>query len=304
MKPEVEQIYVCPETRERLRSRSALDSEGVTFGTLVSESGKEYPIRDGIPDLTYPLELAGPDASARSFYQERAEAYDENLHLTFRTHGEDEQKVRRSFVDALELKPSYRVLEVSCGTGRDSEIIAQRLGQAGQFCLQDITYAMLVRCRQRLTRANVPTSFCLSNACYLPYPDKYFDAVYSFGGLGEFSDITRSLAEMVRVSKIGAKIVVGDESIPPWLRKTEFAGILSTTNKQFLADVPLANIPVEARNVCLRWVIGGVFYLIDFSVGEGEPTADFDFQIPGPRGGTYRSRYQATLQGGQDGPKT
>jgi ubiquinone/menaquinone biosynthesis C-methylase UbiE len=297
MKPAEEQVYVCPETRQHLKLRAAPDSEvEVVIGTLVSESGKEYPIRDGIPDLTYPPELARPDAQARSFYNERAEAYDKNLHLTFNTHGEDEQKVRRSFVDTLELKPSYRVLEVSCGTGRDSEIIAGRLGQSGQLCLQDISLPMLERCRDRLADVIVPTRFAVSNACYLPYPDKYFDAIYSFGGLGEFSNIAGSLAEMVRVSKVGAKVVVGDESIPPWLRKTEFAGILSTTNPQFLADLPLPDIPVEAREVCLRWVIGGVFYLIEFKVGEGEPKADFDFEIPGPRGGSYRSRYQARLR--------
>jgi hypothetical protein len=102
---------------------------------------------------------------------------------------------------------------------------------------------------------------------------------------------------MVRVSKPGARIVVGDESMPPWLRETEFARILITTNKQFLAPLPLAEMPVEAREVRLRWVIGGVFYLIDFRVGEGEPTGDFDFDIPGPRGGTYRSRYLGQLEG-------
>jgi Methylase involved in ubiquinone/menaquinone biosynthesis len=297
MKREELDAYICPETRTPLRLKRSDATEGeILSGLLVAEDGREYQIRDGIPDLTYPPDLAAPDAYARSFYDERAEAYDKNLHLTFRTHGEDEQKVRRSFIDALELKPSYRVLEVSCGTGRDSEIIAQRLGRTGQLCLQDISLAMLKRCRQRLIRVEVPTSLCLSNACYLPYPDNYFDAVYSFGGLGEFSDITRSLAEMVRVSRVGAKIVVGDESIPPWLRRTEFAGILSTTNPQFLASVPLESIPVEAREVRLRWVIGGVFYLIDFRVGEGEPAADFDFEIPGPRGGTYRTRYQARLK--------
>jgi len=297
MKREEIEIYVCPETRTPLSLRQSDEARGeVMSGQLIAGGGREYQIRDGVPDLTHPPELAGPDAVARSFYDERAEAYDKNLHLTFKTHAEDEQKVRRSFIDALELKPSYRVLEVSCGTGRDSEIIARRLGQTGQLCLQDISCAMLARCRRRLTGVSVPTSFCLSNACYLPYPDDYFDALYSFGGLGEFSDITRSLAEMVRVSKVGAKIVVGDESIPPWLRPTEFAGILSTTNPQFLANVPLENIPVEARDVCLRWVIGGVFYLIAFTVGEGEPTADFDFEIPGPRGGTYRTRYQARLR--------
>jgi ubiquinone/menaquinone biosynthesis C-methylase UbiE/uncharacterized protein YbaR (Trm112 family) len=298
LKPEEVEIYVCPETRERLRLKRADNTTGeVVSGSLVSGAGREYPIRNGIPDLTYPLDLAEVDAQVRGFYDGRAEAYDKNLHLTFQTHREDEQKVRNMFVDALELKPSFRVLEISCGTGRDSEVIVERLGPEGQLCLQDIAPAMLRRCRERLSEANVPTTYCVSNACYLPYPDKYFDAIYSFGGLGEFSDIKRSLAEMVRVSKIGARIVVGDESIPPWLRQTEFAAILTTTNKQFLADVPLAQMPIAARDVRLRWVIGGVFYLIDFKVGEGEPKGEFDFDIPGSRGGTYRTRYLGQLEG-------
>ena len=297
MKREEIEIYVCPETRTALSLKEGEEvNREVVSGVLMAEAGREYQIRDGIPDLTFPPNLAAADAQARSFYDERAEAYDKNLHLTFKTHREDEQEARRSFVDALELELSDRVLEISCGTGRDSEIIAERLGPTGKLCLQDIAFGMLERCRQKLVGVDVPVSFCLSNACYLPYPDQSFDAVYSFGGLGEFSDIAASLAEMVRVSRIGAKVVVGDESIPPWLRKTEFAGILSTTNPQFLADLPLSHLPVEARDVRLRWVIGGVFYLIDFKVGEGEPTADFDFEIPGPRGGTYRSRYLARLR--------
>ena len=129
----------------------------------------------------------------------------------------------------------------------------------------------------------------------LPYPDGYFDAVYSFGAMGEFSNIKQSIAEMVRVSKTGSKIVFGDESMPPWLRHTYYAKVLTTTNPQFAAEVPLQHLPVEARHVRLKWVIGGVFYLIDFEVGEGEPNADFDFSIPGERGGTYRTRYKIFL---------
>jgi len=56
-------------------------------------------------------------------------------------------------------------------------------------------------------------------------------------------------------------------------------------------------MPIEARDVCLRWVIGGVFYLIDFKVGAGAPDADFDFEIPGPKGGSYRTRYLGQLEG-------
>jgi ubiquinone/menaquinone biosynthesis C-methylase UbiE len=223
--------------------------------------------------------------------------YDKYLYLTFRTHHEDEEAVRSGLVDALNLQENSRVLEIASGTGRDSELIAQRLGPNGQLWLQDISPGMLHKCRKRLSGNNAQISYSISNASYLPYRDGYFDAVYSFGGIGEFSDIRKSLAEMVRVSKVGAKIVFGDESMPPWLRETEFSRILVTTNKQFLAKVPLEEMPIEARKVCLKWVIGGVFYLIEFEVGKGEPEADFDFEIPGIKGGTLRTRYIGQLEG-------
>lgn len=288
-------IYVCPGTRSKLRLKvfEAIGDE-VISGVLVSAEGARYPIKDGVPNLSYPPELAEQDAQARAFYDGRVEAYDKYLHLTFRTHGASELGSRNRFVDALELQPLDRVLEVAAGTGRDSEIIAHRLGN-GKLWVQDISRGMLNACQSRLTET--ATEFCVSNGCYLPYLDGYFDAVYSFGGLGEFSDIKRGLAEMVRVSKVGAKVVVGDESIPPWLRDTKFAKILTTTNEHFRAPLPLDKIPIEARNVRLRWVIGGVFYLIDFRVGVGEPTANFDFEIPGMRGGTYRTRYEGQLEG-------
>jgi len=297
MKHEDLSAYVCPVTKKPLMLKAIKELDGeIVSGVLISEGGMEYPINDGVPDFTYPPQLPEKDENARAFYDGRGDAYDANLHLTFDTHGEDENKIRNKFVDALELKPSSRVLEVAFGTGRDSEIIASRLGRDGQLCLTDISSEMLSRGQKRLAGVAVPTAYCLSNATYLPYPDRYFDAVYSFGALGEFSDIKSSLAEMVRVSKVGAKIVVGDESIPPWLRETEFAKILITTNKQFLVKVPLEEMPVEARAVCLRWVIGGVFYLIDFKVGDSEPKGNFDIEIPGIRGGTLRTRYFGQLE--------
>jgi ubiquinone/menaquinone biosynthesis C-methylase UbiE len=287
--------YVCPETRKPLYEIVDRNADGTT--RMETEDGKAYAINDGIPDLIYPPVLAEADEKARDFYEGRADDYDKFLHLTFKTHNEDEQASRNSFVDLLALKKGDRVLDLACGTGRDSEIIAQRIGDTGELFCQDISADMLRRCVSRLEPFSADKHFALSNACHLPFPDNYFDAVYSFGGLGEFSDITGSLKEMTRVTQVGGKIVVGDESIPPWLRETEFAKILITTNPQFLAPLPLKNMPVEAREVCLRWVIGGVFYLIDFKVGEGEPDANFDFEIPGPRGGTYRTRYEGVLEG-------
>ena len=284
--------FVNPLTKNPLKSEQSgnkiiyTDKEGIRFVNT-----------DGIPDFTFPKILETRDKKAKEFYDGRAEAYDKFLHLTFKTYSQNERQCREEFIDALELKPNNKVLEIASGTGRDSELIADRLNEKGEFFLQDISPNMLKRCIEKLKDKKVKKHYCISNAMHLPFPDKYFDATYSFGALGEFSNIKQALAEMVRVTKVGGKIVVGDESMPPWLRDTEFCKILYATNPQFAAELPLKEMPVEARDFRLRWVIGGVFYLIDFRVGEAQPPADFDFVIPGERGGTYRTRYEGQLEG-------
>ena len=85
--------------------------------------------------------------------------------------------------------------------------------------------------------------------------------------------------------------------MPPWLRHTEFGKILMNSNPHYKYDLPLEKPSVEARNVKFEWIIGGVFYVISFDIGEGLPYADFDFEIPGQRGGTHRSRYYGHIEG-------
>ena len=131
----------------------------------------------------------------------------------------------------------------------------------------------------------------------MPFSENFFDKVFHFGGLNTFGDIRRSFQEIVRVTKPGGRVVVGDESMPPWLRDTEFGKILINSNKHYEFDLPLKHLPIEARNVKIEWIIGGVFYVISFDIGEGAPSADFDFIIPGARGGTHRTRYYGNLEG-------
>lgn len=290
-------IYRDPGSHEILEvEAAALQGDDVVEGSLVAPSGRRYPIRNGIADLSFPQELSEPDARARAFYEGRVEDYDRYLHLTFETFGEREEDVRRSMIERLELKPDSHVLEVGCGSGRDSLHIAARIPRGRLFCT-DITPQMLAACKERLKNAPGEVEIAVANACYLPFADRSFDALFQFGGVGEFSDIRRFFAEAVRVVRPGGRVVVGDESMPVWLRSTEFAKLLTFTNPQYAAPLPLEHLPVEAREVHLRWIIGGTFYLIDFTVGEGEPAADFDFVIPGPRGGTRRTRYYGQLEG-------
>lgn len=291
-------IYVCPETKGPLNCvPEQMSGDDIISGRLVSESGHVFLIQEGIPDLTFPTNLAGEQKDTLEYYEGAAGVYDDVAHLSFRIQYIDETKARREFVKLLNLNRGSRVLELASGTGRDSENIVSELDGTGQFYLQDLSRAMIVRCREKLSGVSVPVEFSVGNACYLPFPDNYFDAVFSFGGLGVFGDIRQSLKEIVRVSKVGGKVVVGDESMPPWLYETEYGRILLNNNPLFKKAIPFEDVPVEAREVVVRWVIGGVYYLIDFVVGDGEPKADFDLQIPGKRGGTLRTRYYGRLEG-------
>jgi ubiquinone/menaquinone biosynthesis C-methylase UbiE len=298
MKIELASIYRAPGAHGSLTLDNAAEADGeVVSGQLVAEDGARFPIEDGIPDLTWPQQLRAREKATIEFYDGRADVYDKYLPLTFSTFGENETDVRNAMVDRLDIGPGKRVLEIGAGTGRDSEIIAARLGETGELFCQDIARSMLVRNRDRLSAAGLKAQFSIANASHLPFDDNMFDAVFQFGGVGEFIDVAGFFREVVRVTKPGGRVVVGDESMPPWLRKTTFAKILATTNPQFNAPLPLEHLPIEAREVNLRWIIGGTFYLIDFTVGEGEPPADFDFEIPGPRGGTHRTRYLGQLEG-------
>lgn len=295
MKTPRSQVYVCPETRRPLR----LDQVDGDSGRLVTDDGsRSYDVRGGIPDLVFPRQLPEEDQRAVEMYDRTADVYDEYLPLTFMTFNEDEEQVRERLVDKLELSPSSVVLETGCGTGRDSEVIARRLGADGRLYLQDLCPTILAKAVEKLSgRFDVPMEFAVANGYYLPFPDNFFDATYHFGGLNTFGDIPRAFAEMTRVTKPGGKVVVGDESMPVWLRQTEFGKVLMNSNPHYRYDLPLAHLPVEARNVRLEWIIGGVFYVIDYRVGEGEPQANLDFEIPGARGGTHRTRYYGHLEG-------
>ena len=280
---------VCPDTKKKLKLKKIGKKNFLISGL------KRYAISDKICDFRKKISLRVN--STKKFYDSRAQAYEDNLHMTFKTHNVNEIKERKRFVKKLNIKKDSKILDLACGTGRDSYIIANQLGPKGYLAMQDISSNMLRIGKKKIEKLNIKKDFILSEASKIPYPDKFFDAVYSFGGLGEFENIKQSLKEMVRVTKIGGKIVIGDESVAPWLRKTNYFKILKKTNPQFEEELPILMIPVEARETNLEWVLGQSFYLIDFKIGSGEPRGNFDFKIPGLRGGTYRTRFEGEIEG-------
>lgn len=269
----------------------------VDENVLKNEQGKEYEIINGIPNLVDMLDKE-KNTYAMNLFKEKAEVYDNYQHLSFETFYLDENQVRNSLIEKLNIdNQPKRVLEVNAGTGRDSVLIRKRLGKAGELHVQDISMDMLNVLQKKFNDEEVYIT--QSNASALPYKDKSFDAIYSFGGVGMgiYSDLKVQLREIVRVSKIGAKVVLGGLGMGLWLRESEFGKILLNHNKCYENVFDISAIPIEARNVTLSWILNGAGFCVEFEVGEGEPEADFDFDIPGVRGGTLRTRYYGKLEG-------
>jgi ubiquinone/menaquinone biosynthesis C-methylase UbiE len=244
------------------------------------------------------------ERTTQADYDETAEQkYDAAVDWLFRSFYEDEDTVRERMLDPLQLKPESRVLEIGSGTGRDSFRIARRLNAEGVFFVQDLSKEMVRKTRERLEarkeeqRLKPPINYFAATARLLPFRNGFFDAVFHFGGFNNFSEPRATLAEITRVVKKGGRVVFGDESLPPWLEGTEFGEIVVTNNPLFKHKVPLEHLPINSRDVTLRWVLGGCFYLIDFTVGDGTPPVDLDLPHQGWRGGSLRTRYYGRLEG-------
>ena len=73
---------------------------------------------------------------------------------------------------------------------------------------------------------------------------------------------------------------------------------MSTNNPLFKENIPLAVLPVSARDVTVRWLIANCFYVIAYTRGEeGPPALDLDLAHAGVRGGSMRSRYFGVMEG-------
>lgn len=288
MRQELFAVLRCPECGEAMVPRGE--------DILRCDRDHEFHVADGILDLVHPRTLLPSDAEFRGKYDSGARVYDTGMRWLFGSFYEDEEQVRSSMADLLGLQPGARVLEISTGSGSDSVQILRRIGSTGWLVATDLSRGMLQVARERLKENSPQMSFIQCNGAYLPFAAGTFDAVFHFGGINEFSEKERAIAEMARVAKIGGRVVFGDESVPPWLRETTFGRVLMNANKLYKHVPPLEALPETARNVQMTWTLGGVFYLIAFDVGSGPPSVDLDLPIPG-KGDSLRSRFERAFPG-------
>ncbi|WP_029290174.1 demethylmenaquinone methyltransferase [Cellulomonas sp. HZM] len=114
---------------------------------------------------------------------------------------------RRATIAAVGAERGDTVLDLAAGTGTSSEPMAD----AGVRVLPcDLSQGMLAVGKRR--RPDLP--FVAGNALQLPFADESFDAVTISFGLRNIPDTAAALAEMLRVTRPGGRLVVCEFSTP------------------------------------------------------------------------------------------
>lgn len=269
MNVEAVEYLCCPACKGELKVKPEED-EGprVVSGQLACQRcGKDFEIAYGLPNLVHPEPQKLPEIDRKFLdqYQQIAASYDRTLRVLMLLFGMWEPRARRrDLVAPLGLKPGDRVLEVSAGTGSNLLLIAEKIGKRGKLFALDLSPGMMAVARDKLSKRGVEAEFGLGNAGYLPYNDGIFDAVLHFGGINTFGEKERALAEIVRVAKPAAKVVIGDEGLAPGKENTRFGRWLLKKNTLFANKPPTELLPQGIAELDLKWVWRGLFYVISF----------------------------------------
>jgi SAM-dependent methyltransferase len=111
-----------------------------------------------------------------------------------------DRREKQAVLEALDPVEGKRVLEIACGTGRFTVMLAQR---GADIVGLDISGAMLSQGREKARDAGVleRVEFMRGDAARLPFPDDHFDAVFAMRFFHLADTPVEFLHEMARVSK-------------------------------------------------------------------------------------------------------
>lgn len=109
-------------------------------------------------------------------------------------------------LDAVGLNPGDEVLDLCCGTGFDTPMIAERVGPSGKVVGTDIAPGMLEVAKERAaSRGLTNVSFEVMDAEKLGFRSNTFDAVVCKLGLAALPDSHQGISEVLRVLKPGGR---------------------------------------------------------------------------------------------------
>jgi SAM-dependent methyltransferase len=159
-------------------------------------------------------------------------------------------------VEALEIGPGARVLDVACGTGG----IALRAARAGADVVGiDISPDQLGKARRAAEAEGLEIRFDAGDCAQLPYADAAFDVVVSAFGAIFAPDHEQTAAELARVCRPGGRL-----ALTAWPRD-EWSEVGRRAGRSFSQEEEAAR--EWAREEHVRALLGATF---DLELRSGE----------------------------------
>jgi ubiquinone/menaquinone biosynthesis C-methylase UbiE len=183
----------------------------------------------------------GP-AAVRFIYQRGASFYDEAREPVIAT---DERVLLPWFRHLLDDSGEHQVLDVATGTARIPLLLADQFWFRGHIHALDLTPAMLERAQAKIDAAQLGHRITLyeGNADRLPWLDEQFDLVVSLEALEFFPSARRALAEMVRVMRPGAHLMISKYP-DPWARLLPRKGLTRAAITKELQRLGLESVAI------------------------------------------------------------
>lgn len=118
------------------------------------------------------------------------------------------RKVKDQALALLAVRDGARLLDLGCGTGDDARSLAHLVGSSGQVVGVDASATLIAVARERAMGLNLPVTFQRGDAHHLDFPDQSFDGCRAERVLQHLGNPSLAVAEMVRVARPGAPIVL------------------------------------------------------------------------------------------------
>lgn len=127
-----------------------------------------------------------------NYYDEISEGYNE-------LHKEEQLKKLKIIKDNLEIKKSYKLLDIGCGTGFSFELFDCKL-----FGIEP-SLELLKQLPDKLLGKVIAKQ---ADAEKIPFQDRFFDIIISVTAIQNFEDVDKALEEIIRISKPKVQIII------------------------------------------------------------------------------------------------
>lgn len=138
-----------------------------------------------------------------------ARMLDSNLRLSYRNPGET--------LGLFGFEAGMTVLDAGCGTGLFTTEMARMVGPGGTVHAVDLQSPCLAGAAKRVSAAGLVdrVRFHHCGLYELPLPDESVDLSVLIATLGEVPNPLLALAELRRVTRIGGRVAISEESLDP-----------------------------------------------------------------------------------------